>query len=193
MNDIVLAYQAKKISPFIVQIDESWRTWAQQYRESFLCLPFPGNYRAQVYKDAVCIEACRGPLSINKIMFYGTTYAIVTPLEISEFVILGVYDFKRRFKHLVTEPELGCHYSGYCHSTFKKILCTGELVVSAKSYEELRNSGLQILKSLELINVMSLGEIVLPDESPIKTLLNMVKNDVSIQQIIESGLIKPLL
>ena len=158
-----LIKRAESPSEVITQIDTSWRNYAESLSESINHLPFPGVYNAKVTEDDILVEGYNGQLVINKVYGGGKTYALTKSIVEYPFRIYGRYDKKGTFEDFAAEPGVGAHFIGGSFDKSRTI-CSGELIYqSHHSIEELEKICKKIVESMKLINLESLGEIILPN------------------------------
>jgi len=162
MIDTLMINKAKKKSGLIKQIDASWREFVDRLKNSAFSVPFKGEYYCQVKENSMLIEGYSGPLLIDKLYFNHTTYLLKTPVKYYPFKIYGVYDEKGGFENFVSEPEMGFHYLGL--SNKGHTICTGEIqYLNPKSLGLLKEACLKIIKAFRIVNLESLGTVVLPE------------------------------
>ena len=162
MIDTLMVNKAKKKSGLIEQIDASWREFVDRLKDSTFSVPFKGEYSCLVKGSSMFIEGYSGPLLIDKLYFNHKTYLLKTPVKYYPFKIYGVYDERGSFSDFVSEPEIGFHYLGL--SDKGHTICTGEIqYLNPKSLGLLKEASLKIIKSFRVINLESLGTVVLPE------------------------------
>ena len=162
MIDTLMVDKAKKKSCLIEQVDASWREFVDRLKSSAFSVPFKGEYSCQVKGDSMFIEGFSGLLLIDKLYFNHKTYLLKTPVKYYPFKIDGVYDETGDFENFVSEPEMGFHYLGL--SDKGHTICTGEIqYLNPKSLGLLKETCLKIIKSFRVINLESLGTVVLPE------------------------------
>ncbi len=162
MIDIKLVNKAKKKSKAIEIIDNSWREHVKKLKESIYKLPFQGVYNALIENDAILVEGYCGLLLIGKLYYKRKTYIIKSPVKQDPFRIYGGYNKKGGFEHFVARPEIGFHYMGM--GNYGHTICTGDIeYTNPSSLESLKEVSLKIIDSFRLINMESLGTVILPD------------------------------
>jgi hypothetical protein len=162
MIDAKLIKQAKEKSEVIESIDSSWRSYVDKLKESISVIPFKGSYNALVEDDYVLVEGYCGLLLIDKVYCNHKTYRLKKPVNYYPFRIYGVYDSRGVFEDFVARPEIGFHYMGM--SNQGHTICTGEIsYVNPDSLALLKEASLKIISSFRLINMESLGTVILPE------------------------------
>jgi hypothetical protein len=193
--DVKLVGKAKKKSDVIEAIDFSWRTYVEKVREGVFMVPFKGNYAASVEGDSVLVEGYSGLLVIDKLYHNRKTYKLMEPVRYYPFRIYGVYDSRGRFECFVSRPEIGFHYLGmvgHGHS-----ICTGEVqYANPGSLELLKEASSKIVGAFRVINMDSLGTVLLPDDY--KELKEIFSNkeeppDTKVRKLLDKGLIEQIL
>jgi hypothetical protein len=154
--------RAKKKSNLIEKIDESWRDFVRDLKGSMFTVPFPGDYACIVKKNHMLIEGYSGLLFINRLYYNRKNYLLKTPIMYSPFKIYGVYDQRGCFTAFNSEPQMGFHYLGMNDRGHD--ICTGEIHYdNPESLGLLKEACLKIIKSLRVINLESLGTVILPE------------------------------
>ena len=179
MIDTKLITRAKDRSDVIRAIDESWRSFVNDLKENIFRIPFKGNYTALIEDNSLFVEAYSGQLLIDKLYYQKKTYLLSTPVKYHPFKVYGVYDQQGDFEHFSARPEMGFHYLGL---TVKgHAICTGEIEYSNPvSLLSLQETARKIVDSFRLVNLESLGTVLLPDEyARIRDILQNKEEDVS--------------
>ena len=171
MIDEKLINKAKKKSSLLEHIDSSWREFVERLKEGTFLVPFKGEYSALVKGSSIFIEGYSGLLLIDRLCFKGKMYSLNTPVRYYPFKIYGSYDATGDFMEFAAEPEIGFHYlglSGEYHS-----ICTGDIeYINPESLGLLKEACQKIVKSFRVINLESIGTILLPDRySKLKAIL----------------------
>jgi hypothetical protein len=162
MIDTELITRAKKKSNLIEKIDESWRDFVQGLKENLFTVPFAGDYACLVKKNNILIEGYSCLLLIDKLYYNHKNYFLKTPVIYYPFKIYGIYDQRGCFTGFASEPEIGFHYLGM--SDKGHAICTGEIqYLNPESLGLLKEACLKIIKSLRVINLESLGTVILPE------------------------------
>jgi len=199
MIDEKLIHNAKPASKVIEEIDDSWRQYVENLKCQTFKLPFQGDYRCRVKNDFFHVEAYAGPLVIDKLCDGRDTYLLKTSIKHEFFTLYGEYDQTGDFCDFVSEPEIGCHYLAMSNMDAGRKICTGELQInnaSLNSLEALKAIALEVVKSFRLINLTSLGTVILPEEhSALRDILSDKSKgtDMKTKSLIDAGLIEPLL
>jgi hypothetical protein len=195
MIDTELIVKAKKKSTLIEKIDTSWREFTGSLKEGIFTVPFTGGYNCVIKDDDMLIEGYSGPLLIDKLYYKHKTYSLKAPVKYYPFKIYGIYDQGGCFIGFVSEPEIGFHYLGM--SDKGHTICTGEIqYLNPESLGLLKEACLKIVKSFRVINLESLGTVILPES--LLNLQNILSNkdkDVSakFEELNEQGLIEPII
>jgi len=162
MIDTKLIAKAKPKSPLIETIDSSWRDFVDNLQNNVFKIPFKGSYQAFVEGDALLIEGYSGLLWIDKLYYQRKTYLLKEAIKYCPFKIYGAYDKSGNFGHFISRPEMGFHYLGLTAKGHS--LCTGDIqYLSPDSLEALKEVAVKIINSFRLINLESLGTVLLPD------------------------------
>ena len=162
MIDTKLITKAKKKSGLIEKIDSSWREFVERLKEGTFSVPFKGEYSALVKGNHIFIEGYSGLLLIDRLYFNGKTYSLKTPVRYYPFKIYGTYDERGSFLNFAAEPEMGFHYLGMTDKGHA--ICTGEIqYINPESLGLLKEVCQKIIKSFRVINLESLGTVILPD------------------------------
>ncbi len=162
MIDTELIIKAKKKSTLIEKIDASWREFTEGLKEGIFTVPFTGGYNCVIKEDDMLIEGYSGLLLIDKVYYSHKTYSLKTPIKYYPFKIYGIYDQGGCFIAFVSEPEIGFHYLGM--SDKGHTICTGEIqYLNPESLGLLKEACLKIVKSFRVINLESLGTVILPE------------------------------
>jgi len=162
MIDIELVNKAKKKSGLIEKIDASWREFVASLKENTFSIPFKGEYSSLIKDSSMLVEGYSGLLLIDKLYFNHKMYLLKAPVKYCPFKIYGVYDEKGRFTNFLSEPEIGFHYLGL--SNKGHAICTGEIqYLNPDSLGLLKEAAQKIVKSFRVINLESLGTVILPE------------------------------
>ena len=162
MIDTKLITKAKKKSGLIEKIDSSWREFVERLKEGICSIPFKGEYSALVKGNSIFIEGYSGLLLIDRLYFNGKMYSLKTPVRYYPFKIYGTYDERGGFIDFAAEPEMGFHYLGMTDKGHA--ICTGEIqYINPESLGLLKEVCQKIIKSFRVINLESLGTVILPD------------------------------
>ena len=177
MIDTELINKAKKKSGLIEQIDAAWREFVDRLKDNTFSIPFKGQYCCLVKEDSMFIEGYSGLLLIDKLYFNHKTYLLKIPVKYYPFKIYGVYDESGRFRDFVSEPEMGFHYLGL--SKKGHVICTGDIqYLNPESLGLLKEACLMIIKSLRVVNLESLGTVILPESySSLKSIFSNKDED----------------
>ena len=172
MIDTKLIAKAKKKSGLLEHIDSSWREFVERLKEGTFLMPFKGEYNSMVKGSSLFIEGYSELLLIDRLYFNHKMYSLNTPVKYYPFKIYGSYDEKGDFMDFAAEPEIGFHYlglSGEYHS-----ICTGEIeYLNPESLGLLKEVCQKIVKSFRVINLESVGTVMLPDRySKLKDILS---------------------
>lgn len=195
MIDTQLISKAKKKSGLIEQIDASWREFVNRLKDDIFSVPFKGEYSCLVKESSMCIEGYSGLLLIDKLYFDHKTYLLKAPIKYCPFKIYGVYDEKGSFMSFVSDPEIGFHYLGLSDKGHN--ICTGEIqYLNPESLGLLKEACLKIIKSFRVINLESLGTVLLPESySSLKTILSNKDDDSKkkLEKLLKEDLIKEII
>lgn len=195
MIDTKLITKAKQKSKEIETIDFSWRGYVENLRETIFTIPFKGNYNALIEDNALLIEGYSGLLLIDKLYYNHKSYLLKTPVKHSPFRIYGLYDSRGRFECFMARPEIGFHYLGL-HNQGHAI-CTGDIQYSnPDSLGTLREVSSEIIDSFRLINMESLGTVLLPNEySELRAILANKEEDskTKVEKLLKENLIEEIL
>jgi len=162
MIDTILISKAKVKSKIIEKIDSSWREFVDGLKAGIFTVPFKGEYSCLVQDKVMLVEGYSGLLFIDKLYFNHKTYLLKTPVKYYPFKIYGVYDEKGSFTNFVSEPEIGFHYLGLSDKGHS--ICTGEIqYLNPESLGLLKEACLKIAKSFRVVNLESLGTVILPE------------------------------
>jgi len=177
MIDTELITKAKKKSTLIEEIDFSWREYIRRLKEGLFRVPFKGNYPCMVKDESILVEGYCGLLLIDKLYYAHKTYSLKTPVKYYPFRLYGIYDARGSFEEFVAEPEIGFHYLGM--SSNGHAICTGEIeYLNPDSLWLLKEAALKIIKSFRVINLESLGTVILPESySDLKAILSNKDED----------------
>jgi hypothetical protein len=195
MIDTLLINKAKKKSGLIEQIDASWREFVERLKENTFSIPFRGEYNCLIKDGSMFIEGYCGLLLIDKLYYKHKTYFLKTPVKYYPFKIYGVYDERGSFTNFVSEPEIGFHYLGL--SNKGHTICTGEIqYLNPESLGLLKEACLKIIKSFRVINLESLGTVILPESfSSLKTILSNKDEDTKkkFEKLLATNLIEEII
>ncbi|MBU4467348.1 MAG: hypothetical protein KKC39_01195 [Candidatus Omnitrophica bacterium] len=162
MIDTELVNKAKKKSGLIEQIDAAWREFVNRLRENTFSIPFKGEYICMIKGSDMFVEGYSGLLLIDKLYYNHKTYLLKKPIKYYPFKIYGVYDERGSFTNFVTDPEIGFHYLGL--SDKGHTICTGDIqYLNPESFGLLKEAALKIIKAFRVINLESLGTVILPE------------------------------
>ena len=166
MIDTELVRKAKATSGIIKEIDNAWRDYTSTLKNSIFRVPFKGEYNARVESDFFLVEGFAGELLIDKLYYDKQMYQLKESIKHDNYRIFGVYDCTGDFRHFITEPVLGVHYLGMSAADIgAPQVCTGDISFNdPRTLEELQQVALAIKTSFRVINLGSLGIVVLPDE-----------------------------
>ena len=161
MIDEKLITKAKKKSSLLEHIDSSWREFVERLKEGTFSLPFKGEYNALVKEGSLFIEGYSGPLFIDKLYFNHKLYLLKTPVRYYPFKIYGNYDEQGSFLAFTAEPEIGFHYLGLTNTGHS--ICTGDIeYLNPDSLGLLKEACQKIVKSFRVVNLESIGTVILP-------------------------------
>lgn len=195
MIDTQLISKAKKKSTLIERIDASWREFVDRLKDNTFSVPFKGEYSCLVKASSMFIEGYSGLLLIDKLYFNHKTYLLKAPLKYYPFKIYGVYDERGSFEEFVSEPEIGFHYLGLSDKGHN--ICTGEIqYLNPESLGLLKEACLKIIKSLRVVNLESLGTVLLPESFPsLKNILCDKDADIKhkFEKLLNENLIEEIL
>jgi len=177
MIDVKLIEKAKTKSAVIEEIDASWREFVDRLKENTFCIPFKGEYDCLIKRNSILIEGYSGLLLIDRLYYDHKTYLFKTPVKYYPFKIYGVYDEGGSFRDFVSEPEIGFHYLGLSNNGHA--ICAGEIqYLNPESLGLLKEACLKIIKSFRVINLESLGTVLLPERySSLKNILSNKDED----------------
>ena len=167
----------------------------QDLKENLFTVPFPGDYACLVKKSHMLIEGYSGLLHIDKLYFNHKNYFLKTPVIYYPFKIYGIYDQRGCFTGFGSEPEMGFHYLGM--SDKGHAICTGEIqYLNPESLGLLKEACLKIIKSLRVINLESLGTVILPESySSLTSILSEKDEDVKykFEKLLNQNLIEEII
>jgi len=195
MIDVKLVSKAKEASSVINAIDLSWRNYVESLKETIVSLPFQGNYSFITEDSMVLVEGYCGLLLIDKLYFDHKTYLLKSPIRCDTVRIYGVYDNKGRFYCFMARPEIGFHFMGMNNNGHS--ICTGELEYTPpSSLDSLKEIAEIIIQSFRIINVESLGTVILPKEHD--NFSSIIDNrdegvEPRVKKLMKAGLIEPIL
>ena len=177
MIDEKLITKAKKKSSLLEQIDSSWREFVERLKEGTFSIPFKGEYNALVKEGNFFIEGYSGPLFIDKLYFNRKLYLLKTPVRYYPFKIYGSYDEQGSFLAFTAEPEIGFHYLGLTNTGHS--ICTGDIeYLNPDSLGLLKEACQKIVKSFRVVNLESIGTVMLPDMySKLKDIVSKKEDD----------------
>ena len=195
MIDTKLINKAKKKSGLIEKIDLSWREFVERLKNDTFRVPFKGEYSSLVKENIMLVEGYSGLLLIDKLYFNHKTYLLKTPVKYYPFKIYGTYDEQGDFIDFASEPEIGFHYLGL--SDKGHAICTGEIqYLNPESLGLLKEASQKIVKSFRVINLESLGTVLLPERySSLKNILTNKNEDVKhkFEKLLKENLIKEII
>jgi len=195
MIDTLLVSKAKKKSGLIERIDASWREFVDRLKESTFSIPFKGEYSCLVKDGYMLVEGYCGLLLIDKLYYKHKTYFLKTPVKYYPFKIYGTYDERGSFTDFVSEPEMGFHYLGLSNKGHS--ICTGEIqYLNPESLGLLKEACLKIIKSLRVVNLESLGTVLLPESFlSLKNILSDKETDIKhkFERLLNEDLIEEIL
>lgn len=194
MIDIKLIAKARPKSEVIHAIDASWRSFVNDLKENIFRIPFKGSYQALIEGNFFFVEGYSGLLLIDKLYYKQKTYLLVTPVKHYPFKVYGVYDQQGNFEHFAAYPEIGFHYLGL--TAKGHAICTGDIQYSnPDSLSILQEAAKKIVSSFRLINLESLGTVLLPDEHEgLRNILQNKEEDIKIrfQKLVKEKLIEEI-
>jgi len=181
MIDTKLINKARHKSEVIQAIDTSWRSFVDELRENIFRVPFKGSYQALVEDDSFFVEGYSGLLWVDKLYYQNKTYLLNEPVKYYPFKIYGVYDQRGNFEHFSSRPEMGFHYLGLTQKGHA--ICTGEIQYSnPESLLSLQEAARKIVGAFRLVNLESLGTVLLPDEyASLRDILQNKEEDIKIR------------
>lgn len=195
MIDTLLISKAKKKSGLIEKIDASWREFVDRLKENTFSIPFKGEYNCLLKDDYMLVEGYSGLLLIDKLYYKHKTCFLKMPVRYYPFKIYGVYDERGNFTDFVSEPEIGFHYLGL--SNKGHTICTGEIqYLNPESFGLLKEACLKIIKSFRVINLESLGTVLLPESFPeLKNILADKDTDtkLKLEKLLNMNLIEEII
>lgn len=195
MIDLMLIDKAEKKSEVIETIDSSWRSYVNNLKDNTFTIPFKGNYNALIEDNSVLVEGYCGLLLIDKLCCNHKTYLLKTPVRRHPFRIYGVYDSRGQFECFIARPEIGFHYLGMGNHGHP--ICTGDIqYLNPNSLDSLREVSSKIISSFRLINMESLGTVLLPDDyAKLKSIFsNKDENEeTKLRKLVNEGLIEQIL
>lgn len=195
MIDAKLIAKAKPKSALIETIDSSWREFVEDLKNNVFKVPFKGSYQAFVEADVLFIEGWCGLLWVDKLYYQRKTYSLKEPVKYFPFRIYGVYDKSGDFMCFASRPEMGFHYLGLTEKGHS--ICTGDIqYLNPDSFTALKEASAKIISSFRLINLESLGTVLLPDDyAVIRTILSNKEESVEkkFKKLIKEKLIEEIL
>lgn len=194
MIDLKLTNQAQRKSEIIEIIDSSWRNYVKNLEDAIFTIPFKGNYNALIEDNHMLIEGYCGLLLIDKVCFDHKTYLLKNHVKHDPFRIYGVYNNRGHFESFVSRPEIGFHYSGMSGQGHP--ICTGDIeYLSPGSFDSLKEISSRIINSFRLINMDSLGTVILPDNyARLKNIFSNQQEDAKakFEKLLAEGLIEEI-
>ncbi len=191
MIDTKLIDKAKKGSGLIEKIDSSWREFVERLKEGTFLVPFKGEYSSLVKGSSLFVEGYSGLLLIDSLYFNHKMYSLNMPVRYYPFKIYGSYDASGDFMDFAAEPEIGFHYLGLTDKGHT--ICTGEIeYLNPESLGLLKEACQKIVKSFRVINLESVGTVILPDRySKLKDILSNKNEDAKhkLDKLIKENLI----
>ena len=195
MIDVKLIAKAKPKSALIETIDSSWRDFVDNLKDNVFKVPFKGAYPAFVDGDALLVEGFCGLLWIDKLYYQRKTYLLKEPIKYYPFKIYGAYDKSGSFEYFTSRPEMGFHYLGLTDKGHS--ICTGDIQYpNPDSFGALTEATSKIINSFRLINLDSLGTVLLPDNyAALRTILSNKEEDAKMRlgKLIKEKLIEEIL
>ncbi len=195
MIDAKLIAKAKQKSQLIETIDSSWRDFVDDLQNNIFRIPFKGSYQAFVEGDNLLIEGYSGLLWIDKLYYQRKTYFLKEPIKYCPFKIYGAYDKSGNFGHFTSRPEMGFHYLGLTDKG--RSLCTGDIQYqNPDSLAALEEASVKIINSSRLINLESLGTVLLPDNyAELRTILSNKQENAAtkFKKLLKGKFIKAIL
>ncbi|MDP2904754.1 MAG: hypothetical protein Q8O22_00450 [Candidatus Omnitrophota bacterium] len=195
MIDTLLVNKAKNKSRLIEKIDDSWREFVGRLKQSIFSIPFNGEYACLIKGDYMLVEGYSGLLLVDKLYYKHKTYFLKTPVKYCPFKIYGAYDESGSFRDFVSEPEMGFHYLGL--SKKGHAICTGDIqYLNPESLGLLKEACLKIIKSLRVVNLESLGTVILPESySSLTSILSEKDEDVKykFEKLLNQNLIEEII
>lgn len=195
MIDTKLIAKAKPKSQLIETIDSSWRDFVDNLKNNVFKVPFKGTYQAFVDGDALLVEGFCGLLWIDKLYYQRKTYLLKESVKYYPFKIYGAYDKSGNFEHFTSRPEMGFHYLGLTDKGHS--ICTGDIqYLNPDSFGALKEAAAKIINSFRLINLESLGTVLLPDNyAVLRTILSNKEEDAKMRfgKLIKEKLIEEIL
>ena len=141
------------------------------------------------------IEGYCGLLLIDKLYYAHKTYSLKTPVKYYPFRLYGVYDQRGSFEDFVSEPEIGFHYLGLSNNGHA--ICTGDIqYLNPESLGLLKEASQKIIKSFRMINLESLGTVILPEGYlSLKNILSNKDEDSKhkFEKLLNQNLIEPII
>ena len=194
MIDTKLINKAKKKSGLIEKIDSSWREFMERLKENTFSIPFKGEYNCLIKDGTIFVEGYSGLLLIDKLYFKGKMYLLNMPVKYYPFKIYGIYAEQGDFINFSAEPEIGFHYLGLTDKGHA--ICTGEIqYLNPESLGLLKEASQKIVKSFRVINLESIGTVLLPERySDLKNILSNKDDDAKkkFEKLIKENLIKEI-
>lgn len=195
MIDRKLISKAKNKSRLIAQIDASWREFVEKIKQETFRMPFQGDYCCLVKADTIFVEGYSGLLLVDKLYYKHKTYFLNTPVKYYPFKLYGLYDRMGRFRKFMSDPEIGFHYLGLTDKGHD--ICTGEVqYLNPESIGLLKEACLKIVKAFRVINLESLGTVLLPESfTELRDILESEKDDknVKFEKLLTQKLIREII
>jgi len=195
MIDTELVTKAKKKSGLIERIDASWREFVDRLKENTFSIPFKGEYKCLLKDGYMLVEGYSGLLLIDKLYYKHKTYSLKTPVKYYPYKIYGIYDERGSFTDFVSKPEMGFHYLGLSNKGHS--ICTGEIqYLNPESLGLLKEACQKIIRSFRVINLESLGTVLLPETfSGLKNILSDKETDIKqkFERLLNENLISEIL
>lgn len=195
MIDRKLIAKAKPKSELIETIDSSWRGFVEELKNNIFKIPFKGSYQAFVEEDVLFIEGYCGLLLVDKLCYQSQTYLLKNPVKHDPFRIYGVYGENGDFEYFASRPEIGFHYLGLTDEGHS--ICTGDIQYpNPDSLGALKEAAAKIINSFRLINLGSLGTVLLPDDyALLRTILSNKEGDAKTKfgKLLQEKLIEKIL
>jgi hypothetical protein len=181
MIDTKLIAKAKPKSQLIETIDASWRDFVDELQNNIFKIPFKGSYQAFIEGEVLFVEGYCGLLWIDKLCYKHKTYFLREPVKYYPFRVCGAYGKSGDFMYFASRPEMGFHYLGLTDQGHS--ICTGDIqYLNPDSFAALKEATGKIISSFRMINLESLGTVLLPDNhAALKTILSNKEESVEIR------------
>ena len=198
MIDKKFIREAVNPSRIIREIEQKWKNRCSTLLSGVKRLPINGDYEAIVSGNYICVKGYEGNLVIKKMYYNRTTYSIMSTITIKDFKLYGRYSIDGDFNGFIGIPAIGCHFTGHALDGTYGNLCTGELEYTRPTdINELNQVCENAVKSLEIINMGSLGKILPPKrKNKFWTIMATLRPDTIgsiVDELIAEGCIKALL